>query len=100
MSIEYFGVPSPALTVNNIHQLVDSIAEFDDILLVRRDEFDLGISLPENDNSNQETATIVLKHDEVYIAFHACHKNQRDRVIYLVESILKEIGCVCQLEEN
>ena len=100
MSIEYFGTPKPALTVDSIQRLVEAVLEFNAIILIRRDESELGISFPEIENPEQETATILLKPEQVYAAFHACHKNQREKVIQLLESTLATLGCECQLEED
>lgn len=100
MSIEYFGTPTSALTIASIQRLMDTALEFTDIRLVRRDESELGIGFPENANPAQETATILLKPEQVYVAFHACHKNQREKVIRFLESTLRNFGCECQLEED
>jgi len=100
MSIEYFGTPIPALTVDNIRELLDAISDFNEVRPVRRDESEVGIGFRENENSEQETATIVLRSEQVYVGFHACHGDQRTRFLQFLESRLKEIGCVCQLDEE
>jgi hypothetical protein len=100
MSIEYFETPTPALTVDLIQQLMQAVVGFNNISLVRRDESELGFGFPENDNPQQETATILIKPEQVYVAFHACHRNQREKVIQFLESTLNELGCKCQLDEE
>jgi hypothetical protein len=50
MSIEFFGTPVPALTAGSIRKVLDAIAESNDIAVVRRDESELGIGFPENEN--------------------------------------------------
>jgi hypothetical protein len=100
MSIEYFGTPVPALTADNIREVLDTISELDGITAVRRGEAELGIGFPENEKSGMETATIVLKSERVYVGFHACHGVQQARVIQFLESSLKKMGCICQLHEE
>jgi hypothetical protein len=100
MSIEYFGTPTPALTDNKIRRLVEALLELNYISLVRRDQSELGIGFRENSNSEMETATILLKPEQVYVAFHACQKNQRERLIQFLESTLTALGCECKLHED
>lgn len=100
MSIEFFGTPVPALTAYSIRKVLDAITEFDDITVVRRDESELGIGFPENENSEVETATIGMRSGQVHVGFHACPRDQQSRVIRFLESTLRGMGCACQLREE
>ena len=100
MSIEYFGTPVPALTDDAIRELLDAIADFNEVTPVRRGESEFGIGFSENENSEQETGAIFLGPEKVSVAFHACHRNQRAKVIRFLESKLREIGHGCRLEEE
>ncbi len=100
MSIEYFGTPSPALTVPLIEVVMDSISEITGINIVRRDDSAVGIGFTENENPEQETATIVVKPEDIYIGFHACHAEQRKKVLAFLMTKLAEVGCICKLDEE
>lgn len=100
MSIEYFGTPTPALTTESIQQVVDSMAQMSDIHIVRQDESEFGIGFPENQNFDEETATMMLKPEQVYVAFHACHLGQREKVVQFLESTMETLGFFCQLDEE
>jgi hypothetical protein len=100
MSIEYFGTPAPALTVDTVQRVMDAVLAFDEIRLVRRDESELGIRFLHRGDPEQETATILLKPEQVAVAFHAGRENEREKVIRLLESTLAELGCECRLEED
>lgn len=102
MSYEYFGTPTPtpSLTVESIQQTVDAVIEVNGISLVRREEPEYGISFTENKNPEDETATITLQPDQIYVAFHACHVHQIEKVLQHLESTLKLLGYECRFEEE
>ena len=98
MSIEYFGKPEPTLSNEVVQVVVDSLLE--GFRVVRHDDCELGIAFIENENPDQETVTVSVKPDQIYAGFHACHVDQREKMLEFLSSSVKESGSSCEFEEE
>ena len=100
MSIEYFGKPEPVLSNEVIEATVNSLLDAKEFRVVRRKDCELGVGFIENENPEQETVTIIIKPDEIYAGFHACHVSQRDKILSFLVSSVKQGGSSCQFDEE
>jgi hypothetical protein len=100
MSIEYFGAPRPTLSDDQVKNVILRIVGIDDFVVVRQTDEEVGFGLRENENSEEETTTIAVRPNQVYVGFHGCHRRQRERILELVSSLLNSEGVACELDEE
>jgi hypothetical protein len=100
MSIEYIGTPNPPLSECQVKSVIHGIVDVGDFVVVRQTEEEVGLGLHENENSEEETTTIAVRSNQVYVGFHACHRTQRERILELVSNLLNNEGVTCELEEE
>lgn len=101
MSLEYHGTPSPPLTKYQIKELLDRLAILDGWVVLRRTDHAIGLGLQQSSNDAElsELVSIFLTADQVYVAFHAGHRWQRESVLQAVNDHLTISGATCDLQE-
>lgn len=100
MSIEYAGTPNPSLSDDQVKSVISGVLGIEGFVVVRQTEEEVGFGLLENVNSKEETITIAVRPNQVYVGFHACHRTQRERILELVSTLLNNEGVACELDEE
>jgi hypothetical protein len=99
MSIEYMGTPLPSLNKRALGEVMSSISRYGWGRVVRQTDSELGLAGVNSDPNSMETTSIRLSVDNIYIAFHAATRSQRDQLLAFIRNCLLELGIQCDLEE-
>jgi hypothetical protein len=105
MSIEYFGSPVPLLTDTLIESVLSRFRKFPSLIVLRDEPRSMGLDFvhldpPRPGGEVQEAINIVLRNDEVYVAFRSGSGLQESATIAAIEGALQACGVDCTLVED
>ncbi|QDU49582.1 hypothetical protein [Gimesia panareensis] len=100
MSIEYTGKLTPELSDEHVEMLIQKISEIQGLNVLVKTSDELRTGLVENMNPEQEAIKFIVKSDQVYVGFHVCNRNQRDRILELISLMIRDSGSECEFNEE
>jgi len=74
--------------------------EMDRFTTVRRADMEMGFGVTSSENPEEETITVAVNPNEVYVAFHACNRDIREYLTQALSDAIRDAGSVCILEET
>ena len=101
MSIEYSATTDRSLCNEGVARIKHYIQSHSVFKVVRDAALEFGLDvLPEDRFTTPlETITVKLQPSQVYLAFHACGRTERESLIRCIVDALAQEGFVCRFEE-